>query len=181
MRADLGIPCLKMLFRPATPDDAQELADFGRHSFAAAFAHLYRAEDLATFNAQVYTRDAVAQEIAGAECTHRIAENDGRIAGYCKLRYPSKLACHSAAADPLELGQLYTDPALTGRGIGAALMDWALDVARSGGHDAVLLSVWSGNYGAQRFYERYGFAKIADIDFHVGQQVDEEFLYQLTL
>lgn len=170
-----------MLFRHAAIADAQELAAFGRDSFAAAFAHLYRPEDLAAFNAEVYSTDAVAQEIAGPECTHRIAESEGRIVGYCKLRHPSKLASHSSAADPLELGQLYTDPALVGQGIGARLMDWALDVARDRGHDAVLLSVWSGNHGAQRFYERYGFAKIADIHFKVGEQLDEEFLYQLTL
>ena len=170
-----------MFLRPATPTDAQALADFGRESFAAAFAHLYRPDDLAAFNAEVYSREAVHEEIAGADCTHRIAESDGRIVGYCKLRHPSKLASHSSAADPLELCQLYTDPALVGQGIGARLMDWALDVARDGGHDAVLLSVWSGNHGAQRFYERYGFAKIADIHFKVGEQLDEEFLYQLTL
>jgi len=43
----------------------------------------------------------------------------------------------------------------------------------------VLLSVYSENYGAQRFYQRYGFAKIADITFRVGTQLDAEFLYQL--
>ncbi|WP_369026096.1 N-acetyltransferase family protein [Qipengyuania sp. RANM35] len=170
-----------MQLRPATIDDAQELADFGRESFAAAFAHLYRPEDLAAFNAESYSPEAVEAEIAGDTCTYRIAEEDGQIVGYCKLRYPSKLAGHSQATNPLELGQLYTDPSMTGTGIGAKLMDWALDVARDGGHDSVLLSVWSGNHRAQKFYERYGFAKIADIHFKVGEQLDEEFLYELPL
>ncbi|MBU2588442.1 MAG: GNAT family N-acetyltransferase, partial [Alphaproteobacteria bacterium] len=58
---------------------------------------------------------------------------------------------------------------------------WALDQAHAGGHDAVLLSVYSENYGAQRFYQRYGFAKIADITFRVGTQLDAEFLYELRL
>ena len=69
----------------------------------------------------------------------------------------------------------------TGAGIGAQLMDWALGVARERGHDAVLLSVYSENFGAQRFYQRYGFGKIADITFPVGEQLDEEFLYELKL
>lgn len=170
-----------MLFRDAIPDDASELADFGRESFAAAFAHLYRPEDLAAFNAQTYSPEAVAGEIIGSECTHRIAEHDGRIIGYCKLRYPSKLAGHSQALRPLELGQLYTDPTMTGQGIGATFMDWVFEIARRDRHDAILLSVWSGNLGAQRFYERYGFAKIADIHFQVGEQLDEEFLYEVAV
>ncbi len=36
-------------------------------------------------------------------------------------------------------------------------------------------------YGAQRFYHRYGFAKIADITFQVGDHFDPEFLYELRL
>ncbi|MEZ5680604.1 MAG: GNAT family N-acetyltransferase [Erythrobacter sp.] len=170
-----------MELRAATPDDAETLALFGKESFAAAFAHLYRPEDLAAFNAQGYSPDAVRNEIVGPECIHRIAELDGRMIGYCKMRYPSKLAEYSDTRDPMELGQLYTDPAMTGQGIGAALMEWALDVARRGGHDAVLLSVYSGNHGAQRFYQRYGFAKIADITFQVGEQLDDEYLFELKL
>jgi ribosomal protein S18 acetylase RimI-like enzyme len=43
------------------------------------------------------------------------------------------------------------------------------------------LSVWSGNEGAQRFYARYGFAKVADVTFRVGEQVDHEFLFSRML
>ena len=82
---------------------------------------------------------------------------------------------------PVALQQLYTDPARTGQGIGAALMDWALAEARALQADAVQLSVWSENVAAQRFYARYGFAKIADIDFFVGNHRDDEFLLELRL
>ena len=54
-------------------------------------------------------------------------------------------------------------------------------MARERGHDAVLLSVYSENFGAQRFYQRYGFGKIADITFQVGDHFDPEFLYELKL
>ena len=70
---------------------------------------------------------------------------------------------------------------MTGRGLGAALMDWAIAEARGLGADAIQLSVWTGNDGAQRFYARYGFVKVADIDFWVGEQRDEEFLFALGL
>jgi ribosomal protein S18 acetylase RimI-like enzyme len=70
---------------------------------------------------------------------------------------------------------------MTGSGIGAALMEWALGEARERGADAIQLSVYSENFGAQRFYQRYGFTKIADIGFWVGEQRDAEFLYELRL
>ncbi len=170
-----------MNFRPATIDDAFSLAQLGARTFIAAFGHLYRAEDLHAFVSQVHTPVAVAQEIAGESCRHQLAELDGELVAYCKLRHPSNYVTHSSARNPIELGQLYALPQHTGAGIGARMMDWTLEQAHSGGHDAILLSVYSENFGAQRFYQRYGFAKIADITFQVGEQHDPEFLYELRI
>ena len=170
-----------MILRSATPADAAALAALGRESFCDAFGHLYRAEDLSAFLDKAYSVEAVAAEIADPGITHQLAQDpaSGALAGYCKMRFPSSYAAHSTLVRPIELGQLYCLAAHTGKGIGARLMDWALDLARSGGHDGILLSVWSENFGAQKFYQRYGFGKIADIDFWVGSQRDDEFLYEL--
>ncbi|RJY09231.1 GNAT family N-acetyltransferase [Aurantiacibacter aquimixticola] len=170
-----------MILRPASLSDAEPLAQLGRTSFCAAFQHLYRPEDLKSFLTEVYSVEAVRTEIADPKITHRLAQDreGSPLAGFVKMRAPSWYAEHSDAARPISLGQLYTDPQRTGEGIGAALIDWAIDYSRSEGHDAVQLSVWSQNYGAQRFYQRYGFAKIADIHFLVGKQVDDEFLFEL--
>jgi len=171
-----------MHLRPALPQDAAEIAALGRDSFVAAFGHLYRPEDLAAFLDQAYAVEAVAAEIADPAITHRLAiGDDGAIAAFCKITRPSGYAAHSDAADPVALNQLYCAPGQTGRGLGAALMDWALAEARALGCDAVQLSVWSENHAAQRFYARYGFDKIADIDFWVGSHRDDEFLFELRL
>jgi ribosomal protein S18 acetylase RimI-like enzyme len=171
-----------MELRPATLDDVPALARLGRESFTDAFGHLYRPADLAAFLAETHDEAVVAGEIAGADCRHALAvDADGTLLGYCKLRHPSKLAADSSARDPLELGQLYCAASATGRGVGAALMEWALGEAEAGRHDAMLLSVYSGNAGAQRFYARYGFTKIADIHFRVGEQLDDEYLFEKRL
>jgi len=170
-----------MIMRPATIADAAPLAKLGADTFVAAFGHLYTPKDLADFLAEVHNEAAVAGEIASAECTHRLVEVDGALVAFCKLRYPTKFAEYSDARNPIELGQLYALPGHTGSGIGAQLVDWTLEVARKGAHDAVMLSVYAENFGAQRFYQRYGFAKIADITFKVGDHYDPEFLYELKL
>ncbi|MGB3377601.1 MAG: GNAT family N-acetyltransferase [Allopontixanthobacter sediminis] len=170
-----------MILRPATPEDVPALAALGRDSFCAAFEGLYRPEDLAIFLEQAYSEPAVAAEVAAPEYIHQLAEDAGGLTGFCKLRQPSWYAQHSDARNPIALGQLYTAPDKTGLGIGAALMEWALAEARARGCDAVQLSVYSENFGGQRFYQRYGFSKIADIGFWVGEQRDAEFLYELRL
>ena len=170
-----------MILRPASLDDVPALAKLGRESFCAAFGDLYRSEDLDAFLEQVFTEDGVAGEVAGDACIHRLAEDDDGLSGYCKMIVRSEYADHSDAGNPILLAQLYTDPAKTGLGIGAALVDWAIAEAKNRGHDAIQLSVWSENYGAQRFYQRYGFKKVADIDFWVGNHRDDEYLYELRM
>lgn len=172
-----------MILRDALPDDAEPLAELGRASFCAAFEHLYAPADLNAFLDQVYTPAAVAGEIADPAIMHQLAvdEATGALTGFIKLKHPGGYPGYSDAANPLTLAQLYTAPTRTGEGIGAALMDWALAQARNLGADAVQLSVWSENTRAQRFYQRYGFAHIADIDFWVGNHRDDEFLYELRL
>lgn len=170
-----------MILRPASLDDVPALAALGRESFCAAFEELYRPGDLQTFLHQAYSEDAVSEEISDPQYIHRLAEDARGLIGYCKLQTPSSYAEHSDAKNPIALGQLYAAPDMTGSGIGAALMEWALAEARERSADAIQLSVYSENFGGQRFYQRYGFAKIGDIGFWVGQQRDAEFLYELRL
>lgn len=172
-----------MILRPALLEDAPQLARLGRDSFCAKFAHLYDREDLEAFLEQVYSEEGVAGEIADPKRTHQLAvdEDSGALLGFIKLKDPSGYAAYSDAQKPIALQQLYTHPDQTGQGIGAVLMDWALAEARLRGCDGIQLSVYSDNPGAQRFYQRYGFVKIADIFFMVGKHRDDEFLYELRL
>lgn len=172
-----------MILRDATLADAAALATLGRESIVATFGHLYSPENLQKFLAEVYSVPAVQQEIADPLFTHQLALDApaGPLTGFIKLRQPSIYAEYSDASAPLALCQLYTAPARTGEGIGAALMEWALAYAQRQACDAVHLSVWSENFGAQRFYQRYGFCKIADIAFWVGDHKDDELLYELRL
>ncbi|OGS57783.1 MAG: GNAT family N-acetyltransferase [Erythrobacter sp. RIFCSPHIGHO2_12_FULL_63_10] len=171
----------RFALRPAGADDVPALAGLGRESFCAAFGHLYRPDDLAAFLGDVYDDEVVAREIADPDAYLHLACDETGLLAYCKLRRARPYADHSDAANPMMLNQLYTRPDLTGRGVGAALMEWAIEESRKCGCDAIQLSVWSENHAAQRFYARYGFVKIADIDFWVGSHRDEEFLYELRL
>ena len=172
-----------MILRPVSRDDVEALAHLGRESFIAAFGHLYSEKDLRAFLEAVYSDRAVREEVEGPECIHRVADDGERLLGFVKLRAPSWYVDDSPSdvSNPIALGQLYTQPDMTGQGVGAALMEWAIAEARARGHDAIQLSVWSQNYGGQRFYARYGFQKVAEIDFYVGEHRDDELLYELRL
>lgn len=169
--------------RPATPADAEALSRLGTDSFVAAFGHLYAPEDLKAFLDRFRSVERYRAELADPAQRVQIAEIDGRPTAYALIVFDWGFDERPAPRPqrPVLLGQLYCAPGMTGHGLGAALMDWAIAQARAEGADALQLSVFSENVGAQRFYQRYGFRHVADIDFWVGNHRDDEFLYELSL
>ena len=172
-----------MILRPATTADVPALAPFAAESFTAAFGHLYRPDDLALFLGEWRTEKAYRDALAVPAKRIQLAEIDGQLAAYALIVLGDGMdeRPEPRPARPVFLSQLYCAADMTGHGLGAALMDWTIAEARAWRADALQLSVFSENFGAQRFYQRYGFRKVADIDFWVGNHRDDEFLYELAL
>jgi ribosomal protein S18 acetylase RimI-like enzyme len=172
-----------VILRPATLEDAAALSVLARESFVAAFGDLYRPEDLATFLAEHRSAEKYRALLADPAVRVQLAELDGTLTAYCLIRFDQQFEerPEPRPQHPVFISQLYCAPRATGCGLGAALIAWAIEEARKHGSDAVQLSVFSENFGAQRFYRRHGFQHVADIDFWVGGHRDHEFLYELPL
>lgn len=172
-----------MQVREATAADIAEIVSVSRRSFIDAFGHLYKPEDLAAFLDEWRTPERIGANIADANTRVSVADDDGTIIGYCTTIFGQGFdeRPEPRPANPAYLGQLYCLATATGRGVGAALMDDCIGHARRRHCDAIQLSVYSENFGGQRFYKRYGFKHVADIDFWVGSKRDDEFLYELAL
>ena len=98
-----------------------------------------------------------------------MAEEDGRVAGYLKLMPMGLPVDHPAGS--LEIKQLYILEPWQGAGLAAALMDWALETARSDGAPALFLSVWQEGARAQAFYRKHGFEVVGMAPFAIGETV----------
>jgi ribosomal protein S18 acetylase RimI-like enzyme len=170
-----------LVLRSANPADVPALSRLAIDSFIAKFGDLYRPEDRAVFLAESLEAPAIAAELANPDRLYRLAERDGQLQGYCKIGLSCGFPEYARGQRVMELKQLYTAPAAIGGGIGGQLMDWAMAEFAARRADEVQLSVYSGNEGAHRFYRRYGFEKVADITFKVGEQLDPEFLFARML
>lgn len=160
--------------RRATEEDAAALAHLAEATFTETFGHLYPPEDLAAYVASAYNENGCREALADPRMAYWLAEADRAplgfaLAGYCKL-----------PVEGLELGagelrQLYVRSAYQNQGVGARLFDAALSWLESH-YSPLYIGVWSKNLGAQRFYGRYGFAKVGEYGFPVGKTVDREFI-----
>jgi diamine N-acetyltransferase len=165
---------------PAAADTAL-LAALSESTFVETFGHLYSAENLAAFVEQAYATVAVAADLANPNRVFLIAEDGEQMVGYTKLGLDISLDYDPGTRRTLELKQLYMRQSHLGVGIAQHLMDWILNEARTRGFEDIILSVYSDNPRAQRFYQKYGFEHFADTFFMVGEHRDDEYLYRLRL
>lgn len=162
------------IIRRATPEDAAVLAALGAETFAEAFGHLYPAEDLADFLAAAHAPESYADRARDAACGLWIAESGGRALGYA-LAGPCGLPHADVTPTCGELWRLYVRREAQGEGLGERMLAVALDWLERPGR-RLWIGVWSENLGAQRLYARYGFSKVGEYEFKVGQSRDREFI-----
>ena len=148
----------------------------GAATFSETFGHLYPPSDLQTFLSTSHSVDAWNRTLADRERAVWVAELNGAThvgficVGACKL--PVELREPKAG----EVQQLYVLARHHNLRLGTRLMKVGLEWLEAEGRVPVYIGVWSENYGAQRFYGRYGFSKVGEYGFPVGTTIDHEFI-----
>ena len=160
-----------MLIRRGTLQDLDRLVDLSARTFRETFETFYSMEDFNAFLQGAFSREKLKGELEDPNCTFLFAEEEGEALGYALVRQgPAEPCVHGP--DPIELLRIYVLQKAVGKGIGPALMDACIQVAKGKGAHTLWLGVWEHNTRALAFYERYGFVDVGFHDFHVGSQVD---------
>ncbi len=166
--------------RPATMADAEALAALKRttfrQTFVEGFAIPYPPADMARFEEDSYGVPTIAREIADAAHKTWVAEGEGGALVAYAHAGPCKLPHGDLREGEVELYQLYMLREWQGGGLGRALMERALGWMEGRSDGRPWIGVWSGNLRAQRFYTRFGFEKVGEYDFAVGDHRDHEFI-----
>jgi len=162
--------------RRATPEDAAVLAELGAVTFTETFGHLYPPEDLQEFLSKSHTRESWARTLSDPSRGGFVVEHQsGRKIGFIVVG-ACKLPVENLEPQAGEIQQLYVHAEFHNLRLGGRLMDLGLEWLASQGRAPLYIGVWSENYGAQRFYERYGFSKVGEYGFRVGSTIDREFI-----
>jgi len=162
--------------RRASHEDAAALAALGAATFAETFGHLYAPEDLRAFLAGSHSLSAWNRTLADAQRAIWLAVLDDTTAigfiavGACKLPVENREPTAG------EIHQLYVLGRHQNLRLGSRLMQVGLEWLEAQRRTPLYIGVWSENLGAQRFYARYGFAKVGEYGFPVGKTVDREFI-----
>lgn len=166
-----------LAIRSAGAGDARALADIGARTFTLTFGHLYPPEDLAHFLEESHSEAAYARLLGDPRYAMWLLEDGSRPVGFA-VAGPCGLPHEEVAPGDGELKRLYLLPEVQNGGWGGRLFAQAVAWLERDGPRALWISVWSENLGAQRFYERHGFGKVAEYEFPVGRVRDIEYMYR---
>jgi GNAT superfamily N-acetyltransferase len=93
-----------------------------------------------------------------------VADEDGGVVGTCQLTFTPSLS--RGGAERMTIEAVRVSRELRGRGVGRAMMRWALDRARERGCGVAQLTTDRRRADAHRFYESLGFTAS-----HVGMKL----------
>lgn len=120
-------------------------------------------------------RDALAHERIYFACVREEQEKGsgaGRVLGYVVAWF---------AGGEGEIANLAVDPAARGQGLGAVLLDAALDEAGRHGTTQVFLEVRSSNLRARQLYESRGFAEVGRRRQYYRRPVEDAVVLRRTV
>jgi ribosomal protein S18 acetylase RimI-like enzyme len=168
-------------YRNAVNTDGAALDAMARRVWLATFAHSAPPVDIEAYVSVAYgPQGTLLRHLADPAYDFQIALKDGVVVGYCKIG-PSFFDGEVPTEGTIHLHQLYVDPAEHGSGIAVTLLEWAKDMARRRGRQAIVLTVWEHNDRARAFYVKHGFVHIGDYAFKTGSQIDCDMIMRLDL
>lgn len=152
------------------------LAALGAATFTETFGHLYPPEDLESYLTGSHSVDAWARTLADSRrAVWAALLQDSTAIGFIVVG-GCKLPVDNLEPSAGEIQQLYVLARYHNLRLGSRLMELGLEWLKAQDRTPVYIGVWSENFGAQRFYGRYGFAKVGTYGFPVGKTVDHEFI-----
>lgn len=161
--------------KKASESDAQILADLGRSTFIQTFAKDNSKEDIDLYIGQTFSAGIQLKEICNTSRWIHIAWSDNEPAGFLHL-IKSKPDPSVLGDIPIEILRLYVESRWHGQGVGAALMDKSIELARAQGFKTMWLGVWEHNFRAQNFYKKYGYSVVGQHIFQLGSDAQTDLI-----
>lgn len=166
---------MTVTIRCATKEDGWLIANISHQTFYETFSADNGKEDMDKFLNEQFTKGKLMLEVGTPENMFFLAYVNNEVAGYLKLR-DSKVPASLGNSNALEIARLYSMTHFIGKGVGSALMQTGIDIAKEKRKDVVWLGVWEKNQRAIDFYTKWGFEKFDETDFLLGNDIQKDWL-----
>lgn len=154
--------------RQATVSDAPLILEIGIPALLQSHGHSAPAADMNAYIASKFTEAALAEELSDPNNIFHILYCNGQAAGYSKIIFNQP---HAAVEEKevTKLERLYFLDTFYGKGLGAMLFDFIIDLAKAQDQQGIWLQVWTENKRAVAFYKKSGFTVKAETFFKISE------------
>lgn len=154
-----------MTLRIARPSDASSLAAISIEVWLGTYIRRGVNAFFADFALSEFTTEKFSALLDDPKEHFIVSENEDGLDGFTRITADSPAPVEGCF--PTELSTLYVQPRHHGKGIGKALLDAALDHARTTGSPTIWLTTNSENTPAIGFYLAQGFEKVGTTHFRI--------------
>lgn len=163
-----------------TVGDLHLLQKISYQTYDETFSSYNTPENMQAYLNQAFDFEKLRGELLNPESSFYMLLIDDEAAGYMKL---NEQGAQSEINDPesLELERIYVASTYHGRGLGALLMDKAIEIAVQGHKKYIWLGVWERNDKALKFYEKKGFYRISEHVFLMGDDPQTDYILRKDL
>ncbi|KAF7957213.1 hypothetical protein EAE96_002803 [Botrytis aclada] len=167
-----------ILLRNAQLDDAAQVAKLGSFVFSATFGHSVEPHQLQTYLDESYSITATTADISNPQKDMIVATKEGNedIIAFALLTRGTSEPCIQHLQNAVELQRIYVHPSTHGQGVGKLLADRLENMARDQKFQYMWLGVWEENHQAMKAYEKWGYKKVGEHDFTIGQIVQTDYV-----
>ncbi|TQS37809.1 hypothetical protein Golomagni_01705 [Golovinomyces magnicellulatus] len=169
-------PDLTIKLRLADSKDTESIRELAIYTFSITFGYSLTIEDLNSYLANAYSAHTISAEISDPAMTTIVAENSNHpaeIIGFAQLLRGSsnKEPCLRNVECPVEMHRLYVHPKYHGKSVGTKLIKKLEQTAKDEGFSVIWLSVWEDHPVARDIYERWGYVRVGEHPFRMGDCV----------
>lgn len=166
--------------REAVPADGELIVSLSRQTFLETFAAQNTRENMDKFMNDVFSPEALAKEVGLPGNIFLLAYIGEEPVGYVRMRDTNQPAALQERSS-IEIARIYAVAAGIGKGIGRALMEKCIALAREIHKKVIWLGVWEHNQRAIDFYYKWGFEKFGEHTFMLGDDPQTDWLMKKQL
>lgn len=169
-----------IFIRPAELDDLPMLVSMARETFSDSYEHLNDPIHFWDYVDRALTEDVFAAEMQAPGSSFFLAFYDGISVGFCK----TNLRNHPELPQDLphiELERIYVQKLYKGLGVGAYLLQHAVQTGKHANCGYLWLGVWKKNIPAIAWYEKQGLKRFGQTVFMMGSEAQYDWLMYKNL
>ncbi|MEX0986151.1 MAG: GNAT family N-acetyltransferase [Bacteroidales bacterium] len=158
----------------------EKLRDIAIRTFDETFSGTNSKENMESYFARCFNEVVLREELKDPRSWFYFIDSQEGTAGYLKVNI-GEAQTEMQEEDGFEVERIYVLKKYYGNGVGAALMEHAINLGRESGKKYLWLGVHEENYRALRFYEKFGLKAFDDHIFMMGKQPQRDVLLKVSL